>query len=379
VTANELVQAGAKVVLVDFQTFPRPKPCGGGVLTRALNQLPAQAASAVQRRCDALEINFYSPKLTFRTRRKEAFANIVTRDALDAALLDAVVKQGVETRVRQGMALRGFTQTSEGLELDVAGEKLQARLLVGADGVDGPCAGLAGFPALPQKLLGITAELSAPATTPERYAQTIRFDFDVIPNGYGWVFPLQDRLSVGIMAGQADESKLRAALRDFCGRLDLSGVSLANARVGSIAVEPRPGALARGRVLLVGDAAGFADPLTGEGLYFGALSGRLAAKAIIEGDYKPEAVAAAYQRGLEASVLPELRLGRSVAKLFYGYPRLRNMLFRFAGQTLCDVITEVALGEHSYGDYLGHGAASLSVPQLFKKLVTTYEEDAKRR
>jgi flavin-dependent dehydrogenase len=265
------------------------------------------------------------------------------------------------------------------VELTLDGEKLQARLLVAADGADGPCAQLAGFAPAPMKLLGMAAELAVPVSLQERYAQTIRFDFDVIANGYGWVFPLQDRLSVGVIAGQADASKLRIALSDFCSRLGLGSAKLDSAQTGNIPVEPRPGALMRGRVMLVGDAAGFADPLTGEGLYFGALSARLAAKAISEGRYDPETVATTYQRELEAHVLPELRLGRSVAKLFYGYPRLRNMLFRFAGQTLCDVITEIAMGEHSYGDYLGHGAASLSVPQLFKKLVTTYEEDAKRR
>lgn len=378
--ASELVQSGAKVVLVDAKTFPRPKPCGGGVLTRAVNVLPPAASVGIEQRCSTLEIHFYSPKLSFRSHRAEPFASVVTRDGMDAALVDSLAKQdGVELRL--GQTFNSFRENSDGVELDVAGEKLQARMLIAADGVHSRAAQLAGFPPVGQLLLGCETEVELPGAELAQFAQTIRFDFDVIAHGYGWVFPRRQSLSLGIIAGQTNETKLHAALTQFVVGLGLPSSRrpiVDPTRIASIPVEPRAGALSRGRVLLVGDAAGFADPLTGEGLYFGALSARLAARAIVQGSYQPNSVGEAYQRELEATILPELRLGRSVAKLFYGYPRLRNMLFRFAGQAACDVITEIALGEHSYADYLGQGAASLSVPQLFKKLMTTAEQDKQR-
>lgn len=376
VAAKALLQGGMSVALLDAQPAGRPRICGGGVLTRALNLLLPDAQPALQRQCTTLEVCFHSPKMSFTSRRERAFVSMVSRAELDARLVDGVKALGAE--VRQGQALTGLTPSADHVQLETSQDSLSARMVIAADGVNSLTAQRAGFAALPRLGLGMTLELQLPPAQLERHARAARFDFDIVPNGYGWVFPRRDSVSVGVIASQITASDLRAAVLKYLRLLDLGAtVDLTTVPMAQVPLEPRPGPLARGRVLCVGEAAGFADPLTGEGLYFAAVSGKAAAQAVLAGKLEPEAVARSYQSELEAKILPELRLGLSGARLFYGYPRLRNMLFRFAGQSVVDVITEIALGDASYVGYLGHSAASLSVPQLFRKIIST-EEEARR-
>ena len=101
-------------------------------------------------------------------------------------------------------------------------------------------------------------------------------------------------------------------------------------------------------MLLTGDAAGFADPLTGEGISFAIRSGQLAAQALLDGAFDEGGVRQAYQGALAKSILPELRWGRVLASVLYDYPRLRAWFLRRQGQRLSEVITDVLMGERTY-------------------------------
>jgi flavin-dependent dehydrogenase len=119
-----------------------------------------------------------------------------------------------------------------------------------------------------------------------------------------------------------------------------------------IPIRPRPGGMARGRVLLAGDAAGLADPITGEGISYSLLSGRLAGEAILEGGEEPTAVRRAYDARLRREILPELRLGRLLARPLYHAPRFRRALLRRAGREFCTAMLLVMSGQRSYRQLL---------------------------
>ena len=105
-------------------------------------------------------------------------------------------------------------------------------------------------------------------------------------------------------------------------------------------------------MLLTGDAAGFADPVTAEGISFSLLSGRLAARSILTGDGDPEVVRHEYGSRLRTQILPELRLGRLLARALYGAPRLRRALLRRAGPSFCTAMLLVMSGQRSYRQLL---------------------------
>jgi flavin-dependent dehydrogenase len=109
-------------------------------------------------------------------------------------------------------------------------------------------------------------------------------------------------------------------------------------------------------VLLAGDSAGLADPVTAEGISHAIASGQIAARALLGGRLEPGAVARDYRRGLECEILRELRLARPLAQLLYHHPRLRRLVFRRAGKSICPAITDVIVGQSSYRRLLGSPA-----------------------
>src|SRR5262249_48296121 len=112
-----------------------------------------------------------------------------------------------------------------------------------------------------------------------------------------------------------------------------------------IPVAPRREKLARGRVLLVGDAAGLVDPITAEGISHALLSGELAARALADEKLDVSRVAERYQSLLNASILRELKAARFLANFLYHYPRLRDWVFRRKGKRLTEFVADVVMGE----------------------------------
>jgi flavin-dependent dehydrogenase len=107
-------------------------------------------------------------------------------------------------------------------------------------------------------------------------------------------------------------------------------------------------------VLLVGDAAGLADPITAEGISHALWSGRLAAEAIAGHPADPVKTAAAYQSLLAENILGDLRAGRWLAKLVYQHPRLRHWAFRRQGRRLTQFATGVLMGDCGYREALSN-------------------------
>lgn len=368
-SAAELARHGARVVLLDAASFPRRRSCGGGLLARASKHLPPETNGAVQRQCRVLELHLHGPRISLRSERSAPIVTMVDRAAFDAELANVAERAGAVLRL--GEEVRELTPSADRVELKTGRETLEARIVIAADGATGSTAGRAGFAPIPQGLLGIELDYEPSPAMFERLSQSARFDFDVIDHGYGSLFPKREHLSLGVVAARANAQQLRAALQDYFKRLGLPWPADAVTRVQVIPAEPRPGALLKNRVLVSGEAAGFTDPLSGEGLSYAINSGRMAARAIIAGAYDQAQTLAHYKREVDAEITGELNIGRSVSRLFYGYPRLRNMLFRFAGQTICELMTDVVMGAQRYSDYLDPSSASLSVPQLFKKMMSS--------
>lgn len=218
------------------------------------------------------------------------------------------------------------------------------RHLVAADGANSTVARLAGWSAPPAGLPALEWEL---AVTPEqhaRHAGIARFDFDAIPGGYAWIFPKSSHLSVGILSTHRPATDLRRRLEEY-----LRGWHFDDAPREEhgfwIPTRPRRDGFGLGRVLLTGDAAGLADPITAEGISHALISGRLAAEAIVscrEGDASEE-----YERRLRP-LLRELSVARMLSKVLYGSPRLRRLLFSGLGDSLIRAVGTVIAGESTY-------------------------------
>jgi flavin-dependent dehydrogenase len=218
---------------------------------------------------------------------------------------------------------------------------------------------MAGWPPPARRAPALECELHLEAPDFQRLSLAARFDFGFPPRGYGWVFPKRTHLSVGVVNMRPGSVNLNTALDDYLRYLGIRTFLSRDLHGWTIPVKPRPGPMAPGRILLTGDAAGLADPVTAEGITHTILSGQLVAQAIKESFLDASRTAVRYQSLLEENILGELRAGRKLAALLYGFPRFRNWVFTRGGHNLAEFMADVVMGSTSYREALRRPSAYL--------------------
>lgn len=293
--ALRLARRGARVVLADRARFPRDKPCGGGLTGRALRQAPCPVDAVVEHVVDTFELR--QGGRSFRRRSVAPLIAMTQRRRLDAHLVEQASQAGAD--VRDGCRVELLACGPASVTARVGDATLRADVLVGADGANGVVARQAGLD--PGVLTGVALEGNvAWRAVPRaaRYRRTAAIELGSVPGGYGWVFPKGDHVNVGVGGWGSEGPRLRRHLARLVHEEGIRPDDLRDVRGYRLPMR-RPGATpAAGRVLLVGDAAGLVDPLSGDGMYEAFVSARLAAEAILAGDLA--GYAAALARTLDA-------------------------------------------------------------------------------
>jgi flavin-dependent dehydrogenase len=213
----------------------------------------------------------------FERRSAVPLVRMTQRRRLDAFLVEQAAEAGAV--FRDGVTVEGVTVGPDGASLRVGGEPVHGRVLVGADGVNGRIAREAGLGG--GILYGIALEGNGPL--PEGQAGRATVEIGVVPGGYGWVFPKAGHANYGVGGWAAEGPRLRAHLRRLCVEYGVDDATLTDVQGRRLPIR-RTSTAAWGPVLLVGDAAGLVDPLSGDGISEALLSARLAAEAILAGD-----------------------------------------------------------------------------------------------
>ena len=349
--AIHLARRGRRVCLVEKDTHPRYKVCGGGVLARAVNLLPVSLDAAVEQLCHRVELHFWGKGLQFSAERSMPIIYMVMRVNMDMLLLSAAKKCGVE--VLENYQARDLAEGDGGVTLFTDRKPIMSRFLIAADGVNSIMAQKAGWPANSFAIPAMECEVPLDPPTLQRFRDVARFDLDHPVKGYSWVFPKKEHLSVGVLTIARGPVDLKDALRIYLERLNIIAAAPLKPRGALIPVRPRPGPPARGRILLAGDAYGLAEPICAEGISNALQSGMLTARAIIDGGMDPARVESIYNRDLKMSLLRELEAAVSHARLLYGHRYLRNLLFRFKGEMFCENLVGIMMGERRFADIGG--------------------------
>ena len=344
--AIALAEGGARVLVVERDRVPRVKVCGGGVLGRALQTVPPDAVVSADRVVRAVEVRVAGVRSSWVVEREEPLVFLTMRDRFDAGLLDGARRAGAE--VWTECRFEALDDEPGGAIVRTSRGAIRARYVVAADGALGAVARCAGWPGPLRGAAALEWEVPADRATIERFASSVHFDLGRPVHGYGWVFPKQQHLSVGVLTMRRERAHLRRILREYLGELGLPMPIGVGPHGYPIPCFGRRGGVARGAVLLTGDAAGLADPITAEGISPAMRSGRLAAAAILARGADRRSVAAAYARAVEREISGEARAARRVAPLLYGAPRLRRAVFGAAGREVCESLTEVIRGRRSY-------------------------------
>jgi flavin-dependent dehydrogenase len=181
----------------------------------------------------------------------------------------------------------------------------------------------------------------------ERLAGTLDIHFGVAEGGYGWIFPHRGYYSVGIGGLSSRLRHPRQAMLQF---LSKNGFSQRQKLHGHLI--PQGGnktRVALGRVLLTGDAAGFVDAFTGEGICYALASGKIAGQVI--GDVPASEVALAYQERCKKDFGEELRYALFFSKMMHRYPEIFLRILACQEEVL-DMYIEIAAAKISYKDFM---------------------------
>jgi geranylgeranyl reductase family protein len=281
-TAIHLARGGARVLLADRARFPRDKPCGGGVTGRALRQAPCDITPVVERVVHTFELRLHHHR-SFRRTSSEPLILMTQRRRLDLFLAEQAVAAGAS--FRDNARVEQIELGANGVTATVGGTSVTADLLVGADGANGVVARAAGLEAGIVRGVALEGNVPWSLLDDDRYTSTAVVELGAPAGGYGWLFPKGEHANLGVGGWAAEGPNLRGHLArlaraysvDPAAIVDVRGHRLPMRRVGA----STPG---HDRVLLVGDAAGLVDPLSGDGIYEAFASARLATEAILAAD-----------------------------------------------------------------------------------------------
>lgn len=313
--ARFMAAAGLRVLVLEKGGWPRAKVCGGGVTGRAAAALGLRLDPAVERRIARLAVSCRGRTL-FHLDYGRPLIFMVMRSRLDALLMEAAERAGARFLPRSRVV--SLAPGRRAVVVGTAdGRRYAGRYLVGADGVHSAVAKLAGLATGKPLSLALEWEV-IPAGGLTRWSDVLALDSGVVPSGYGWIFPKAHHLSVGVGGAAQGMAALRAAAERMLRAYGVRG-AVAERRGYWLSAGWPPVEVQRGRVLLIGDAAGLVDPFLGEGIYYAAWSGRLAAEAVAEA--LRSGGEPAYGERVTADMLPELRRAHRLMRWFYRWHR----------------------------------------------------------
>lgn len=324
--AWRLADAGHRVVMLDRQTFPRDKPCGGGVTARGIHLIPVDITPVVERTVRRVDLGMgYASGDLLAIESDAVMVHMTQRRRLDAHLAQAAAGHGVD--FRDGVRVRDVVHTADGADVVTDAGRIRARAVVGADGANGAVRGALGVPA-PAYAVALEGNLprGAGGLDDSVYQDAALLEFDTVPGGYAWIFPKGDHLNLGVGGYLEEGPRMRAHLDAMCAAHGVDPDALEAVRGHRLPIRRSGTPVAVGRCLLVGDAAGLVDPFSGDGMYEAFMSSSLASGAIDDLLTGRAADLSAYPRELGAA-LGAHRAGAWLGKLTTQVsPRLTTMI-----------------------------------------------------
>jgi geranylgeranyl reductase family protein len=276
--AYRLAAAGADVLLLDRARFPRDKPCGGGVTGRAARLIPFSIDPVVEHVVTHADLRLrYGRKHARGSGRPLVY--MTQRRRLDHYLAERAAEAGAD--FRDGMRVTDVAANGA-VAVTAGGERFEAEALIGADGVNGMTARALDLGGNTTVGVALEGNLPHDEIDASRYEGRVALELGIVPGGYGWVFPKGDHVNVGVGGWGREAPNLRDHLRRLCAEHGARFEDLQDLRGYRLPLRSPKATLARGRALIVGDAAGLIDPISGDGMYEGFLSSKLASEAVVD-------------------------------------------------------------------------------------------------
>ena len=345
-----LQHCGVSNMIIDKQSFPRDKLCAGLMTEKTYRLLSKLIKTAVGTdvpddifcdRSKRIKLFYKDEPLTDST--VSGLFRLVFRRGFDNYLIETYKKTG-------GVLYENRTVTEYELDNNTLildnGDTVKYKYLIGADGALSPTRKALGYKS-PEYIF--CTETFVPKTD-DFNDNSIRIYFGYLNKGYVWVFPHGDTLCVGLGDEYRKKTEYEKVLRDFIlsNGLDNTDFKIKGAFIpyGECVDQSR----GYKNAVLIGDAGGFADQITGEGLYFALCTGEAAANAVVnalsgKADFKKEFIK---QTGKFADIV---RHSAKKGKMFYMDPVMNAFRKKVKGKNgLVAYFCDNQISEYNY-DY----------------------------
>ncbi len=335
--AYHLAKRDRSVLLLEKETLPRYKPCGGGVSPQVAEWFDFDFSPAISLKVNTLRYtwNMDDPVVAQLENLEPIW--MVRRDVFDHFLVKKAQEQGAA--VKDDTAVLGIEWKGNGWQVNTAEGPFLGTYLIAADGAKGLMAKWLGFGNRKRKLGGA---LEAEARQPIADDQTLHFEFGMVKNGYIWNFPKADGYSIGIgtfRGGEAQDFKRILTKYSTLFNVDFSTTEQHG---HPLCLWDGDQALHTQNALLAGEAACVVDPMTAEGIRPSIMTGVKAAEAIhaaLGGDLD---ALEGYTHTIQQAWGQEMIWAKRLANAFYSAPGLgyrlgikRPSATERMGQILC--------------------------------------------
>jgi len=256
--AYKLAEQGLKVVLIEKANHPRYKPCGGGVVHRVFKYLPVDVSKAIEKDCHTVEFNLNNSKQHYHFTTNKPIVSMTMRNNFDELLLTAAREAG--SKVFSGCEVQDVQTNIYNIDIRTNKGSISSKYLIAADGALSIVANRVGWKETRYTIPAFEYEVYVDDNTFDSYSKSARFDFDLLPDGYGWVFPKKDHLSIGVLRMNRKRTAFNDIFNKYMILLGIKTYTKIEKHGFIIPVHPRKDTFMKDRVLLTGDVAGFCGP-----------------------------------------------------------------------------------------------------------------------
>ncbi|MFP4132902.1 MAG: geranylgeranyl reductase family protein [Halothece sp.] len=352
--AYHLAKKGHSVLILEKETLPRYKPCGGGVAPIIQNWFDFDFSPAISLK---VSLNHYTWN---KGDPFEADLNLkepvwmVRRDVFDHFLVQQSQKQGAQ--LQENTLVTGIELETDKVIVNTRNGNYTGRYLIAADGGRGPIANWLGFKKRKRVLAGA---LETEVPIPNQKDRRIYFEFGMVKPGYLWNFPKADGYSLGIGAfSKRGSQNLREILADYAQLFDVD-LSEVKHYGHPISLWNGNQKLHSDRALLAGEAACVVDPFTAEGIRPSIFSGIKAAEAIDRALGGDSQALENYSRTIAEEWGKEMIWAQRLAKLFYRFPAWGYQV-GVKRESASQILVKIATGESRYSEIAQRGLRRLS-------------------
>jgi len=346
--AYYLAKKGLSVLALDKERFPRHKPCGGCVSYKAEHLLPPDFKAVVNNSVNGVVFSYKGKKTVEFRGNNGPVGYMVSREVFDAYLVKKAEEAGAE--IKEGERLLDIDDSQNSVTVFSSKDRYKGRYLIGADGANSSVAKRLGL--AKERGLFITINAEIKTGSDDDFSDLVEIDIGAIPYGYGWVFPKNGCLDIGIASVKNESFNPKKYFLEFIKKRPfLKDIKIEKTYAFRLPTNPEntPLNIIGKSALLAGDAAGLTDPLVGEGIYYAIKSGHIAGETIVNLLNKDSDISN-YRERISKEFIAEFNYAWKAIKLVYSMPYFWSGIIK-RNSKIVEFYYKVLRGEETYSSF----------------------------